>query len=340
MGIYGGGCAHTESGDPAPLPAVPRELGVVSLERYVLEPPDILLISAIRAVPKPPYRLEPLDALLIQTSETLPNERISGIYGIDLDGSLNLGLGYGRIPVAGLTIQQAEEAIYQHLARRFTKITVAVALSQIRAVQQISGEHLVRPDGTVSLGVYGDVHLAGLTLPQARYVIEQHLSQYLIKPEVSLDVFAYNSKFYYIIADGAGYGQQIVRLPVTGKETVLDAISQIYGLPSVASKKHIWVARPNGLDPCQEQVLPVDWDALTRCGNPATNYQLMPNDRIYVQSDTLIHANNALSKLVSPIERMFGVTLLGTSTVQSFQYIRLLANTKTFGNTGVIATTR
>ena len=29
----------------------------------------------------------------------------------------------------------------------------------------ITGERLVRPDGTISLGFYGDVHVRGLTLP-------------------------------------------------------------------------------------------------------------------------------------------------------------------------------
>src|SRR5262245_48266764 len=32
----------------------------------------------------------------------------------------------------------------------------------------ISGERLVRPDGTISLGFYGDVHVKGLTLDQVK----------------------------------------------------------------------------------------------------------------------------------------------------------------------------
>jgi polysaccharide export outer membrane protein len=138
--------------------------------------------------------------------------------------------------------------------------------------------------------------------------------------------------------DGGGYGQQIIRLPVTGRDTVLDALSQIYGLPSVASQHHIWVARPNGGDPCQEQILPVDWKSLTRCGNPATNYQLMPNDRIFVQSDALIHANNALAKVFAPLERIFGITLLGDSVVTQLKSTELLFRTGNTGQGGVLVT--
>ena len=111
-------------------------------------------------------------------------------------------------------------------------------------MQQVRGEHLVRQDGTISLGSYGCVYVAGLTLAQAKVAIERHLCQYLLDPEITVDVLAYNSKFYYVITDGAGFGQQVYRFPITGKETVLDAINNIGGLPPVASPQKIWVARP------------------------------------------------------------------------------------------------
>ncbi len=43
----------------------------------------------------------------------------------------------------------------------------------------ISGERLVRPDGYINLGFYGDVHVAGLTLKQAKVKIIQHLRHFL-----------------------------------------------------------------------------------------------------------------------------------------------------------------
>ena len=54
---------------------LPSEKEKVTHPAYVIEPPDILFIDAIRVVPKPPYRIEPLDILLIQVAETLPNDR-------------------------------------------------------------------------------------------------------------------------------------------------------------------------------------------------------------------------------------------------------------------------
>ena len=42
--------------------------------------------------------------------------------------------------------------------------------------------------------------------------------------QAEVDVIAYNSKNYYVITDGAGYGEQVYPFPVMGSETVLDAI--------------------------------------------------------------------------------------------------------------------
>ena len=308
-----------ENGSPPGAGPVPRELAKVSLPPYVIEPPDILLIDAIRMVPRPPYKLEPMDVVGIQAADTLPNQPIAGIYTVAPEGTVNLGYSYGMLSLAGLTVDDAQVAIAKHLGRMLQNPQVAVSLIQFRGLQQTRGEHLVRPDGTISLGSYGGVYVTGLTIEQSKYAIERHLSRWLLNPEISLDIFAYNSKVYYVITDGAGYGEQVFRFPSTGNETVLDAISQIYGLPAVASKKKIWIARPAPYDhPC-DQVLPVDWQAITEGGSTCTNYQVFPGDRIYVKADCLIRADNILAKVVAPVERLFGITLLGSSTWNSIR---------------------
>jgi polysaccharide export outer membrane protein len=323
LGMIGqsGGCVILPKNKPIEIVDAPHELHLTPLPPYVVEPPDILLIDTLRVVPKPPYKIEPLDALLIQGTDVLPTDPLNGVFGVEPEGTINLGLAYGKVRVSGLTLEQAQEAIQKQIEKVAKKPRITVSLAQAHGMQQIRGEHLIRPDGTVGLGVYGSVYVAGLTLAQTQQAIQDQLSQSLLMPEISVDVYSYNSKFYYIISDGAGYGQQVIRLPFTGKETVLDAISQIYGLPVVASTKHIWVARPNGEDPCGEQVLPVDWEALSKRGSPLSNYQLLPGDRLYVMADPLITTNNTLTKLFAPLERIFGVTLLGSAVVQSIQQI-------------------
>jgi protein involved in polysaccharide export with SLBB domain len=297
---------------------IPRELDKVSLPDYIIEPPDILVIDTVRGAPLPPYHIEALDVLQIQVSGTLPNEPIAGLFVVEPEGTINLGLNYGSVPVGGMTLEQARAAINAQLKRVLTNPQAVVALAQTRGIQQlVRGEHLVRPDGTISLGVYGCVYVAGLNLCQAREVIEHYLSRFLSSPQISLDVLGFNSKVYYVIFDGGGYGQQIYRMPITGNETVLDAIGLVNGLPAIASKRKIWVARPSPADSPCDQVLPVDWLAITEGGSTSTNYQILPGDRIYVKADPWIVFDNNLAKILAPFQRMLGFALLTESVIQS-----------------------
>jgi polysaccharide biosynthesis/export protein len=311
------GCASMQHADPGPDSGIPRELDKVTLPPYVIEPPDTLIIDAIRLVPLPPYRIEPLDQLVIQATGVLSMEPIAGLYPVEPDGTVNLGVTYGKPKVLRMTMEEAKTAIENHLKATYKEPKVSVALGASHGMQLVRGEHLVRPDGTISLGSYGEVRVAGMTLSEAKKAIEQQLWKYLWEPEISLDVGGYNSKIYYVVLNLAGAGMQIIRLPITGNETVLDALGLINGLPPIASKDRVWLARPAPAHSGCDQVFPVDLRSITECANTATNYQLLPGDRVYVQADPLIAADNVLAKVLSPVERILGVTLLGSSTVHS-----------------------
>ncbi|MBX9579289.1 MAG: polysaccharide biosynthesis/export family protein [Gemmataceae bacterium] len=281
------GCVHTDPGMVGPVPhgaahaaapiavpppgAVPRELDKVALPPYVIEAPDNLLIEVMRIgkakqtdrngneIPNAPE----VDALL--PLELQPVSSAAGGFLVRPDGQVNLGM-YGTVMVAGLTLEQAAEAIRQHVAR-------SPALARL-------GKSIA-PDSLV----------------------------------VIVDVLAYNSKLYYVVLDGGGYGEQVYKFYVQGSETVMDAIANVNGLQAVASKRNIWVARrcPNEGHPWQ--ILPVDWIGITQHGYTTTNYQVMPGDRIYVKAQRLVTIDTALARVLSPVERIFGITLLGANTV-------------------------
>src|SRR5205085_6706851 len=111
-----------------------------------------------------------------------------------------------------LTPEQIQDIIQKKVRRFFPKAEISVSLAQSRGVQQIAGQHIVRPDGTVGLGSYGSVYVAGMTIAQAKQAIEAHLARYLYRPEVAIDVYSFNSKFYYVITDFAGTGEQVARI--------------------------------------------------------------------------------------------------------------------------------
>jgi polysaccharide export outer membrane protein len=308
----------------------PRELRKVSLPDYVIEPPDVLLIETVNNIRPYDAPVRAGETLIIQVNRTIPLgqtddmvsaqfKQINGYYVIGTDGYVNLGPEYGKVLAADQPLDEIQRRVDSHLRQILTSPQVLVTLPAPQNRQYVAGPHLVRTDGTVGLGIYGNVYVTGMTLEQARQTIEQHLSQHIYRPEVSVDVLAYNSKWYYVITDGGGAGEQVYKVPVTGNETVLDAMATINGLPSVASKASIWIARPSP-NPCgPDQVLKVDWNGIAQGAQTATNYQMLPGDRLYVKASPLITFDTKLAKLTAPFERMFGFTILGNSTVRSLQ---------------------
>ena len=306
----------------------PKELSKTTLQEYIIEPPDVLQIDLVAAVPKPPYRLQPLDGISISTplggGGLLPDFPLRGVFQIDTDGTVNLGSAYGApVQVVGMTIAEAKEAMVTALKRTVASPQIDVYLAQSRGMQQVRGPHLVRPDGTVWFDIYGAVRVVGLTMPQARAAVEEHLSKFFVKPEVALSVTGFNSKVYYVIFESNFGGAGIVyRLPVTGNECVLDVISQVGGMSPVADYRRIWISRPAPPGSCPQK-LPVDWRAITEDANVATNYQILPGDRLFVKTAPMVTLGARIDRFLQPIERVMGFYLLGQGIVEQSQQNRI-----------------
>jgi polysaccharide export outer membrane protein len=327
------GCSDMPT--PAQLNAPPpTELAPVSLPPYTVAPPDILIIDAGPLFPHS-YQIQPFDVLGIiifqpttpgidadPAKKALKEPLVAGDFKVTPEGKIILPIlgSPTAVKVSGLTVEQATKALHDRLSQALKNVDVFIELKQFRPIAQFQkAEYLVRPDGTISLGTYGYVYVAGMTLGQIKTVVEKHLEKYVANPMISVDVRAYNSKKYYLIIDGGGYGQLVFAYPYTGNEMVMDAVSRLQGLPWWASKKKIWVARPAPCGhPCS-QILPVDWNAITQAGQTCTNWQLFPGDRIYVRADALVETNNWIQKVLSPINQVLNSILLGASIHSTLQ---------------------
>jgi polysaccharide export outer membrane protein len=263
------------------------------------------------------------------------------------------------------TVRTPEEKIANsHIPREFDKVSmpdyvleapdmVLVEVLEALAGRPISGERLVRPDGKISLGFYGDVYVAGLTVPEAKEKIILHLRKHLtdealglvdvdpatgatrtdketgkpklIEPRdsatVFVDVTAYNSKNYYVLGDVLITG----KMPITGNETVLDALNYAGGLMPTAAPQNIRLVRPAPPGACCEQVLPVNLAAITSGGDPTTNYQIMPNDRLIVYRDPIVRLNVFIDRLAAPFQTVIGSTLQTAFTIRAVKFAALPA---------------
>lgn len=141
----------------------------------------------------------------------------------------------------------------------------------------------VQPDGNLDLGFLGDVYVAGLTLEQ----VERKISQGLMRkagsnpPSVPYQVSVRlvnggTSKSYYVLGTVTTQG----RFPVTGNDTVLDAIVTA-GLRVNSLPEKAYLVRPHPAGG-SDQVLKIDWIGIKERGDTLTNYQVLPGDRIIV----------------------------------------------------------
>jgi len=301
---------------PGDCPAyVPREMDYVNLPTYRIEPPDILLIDALRIVPKEPFRIESNDYLFINALGTLPEQPINAAYLVTPGGTVDLGAAYGRVKVDNLTLNEANLAVENQLKKILRDPQVSVTLAQYGAQTQIIGDRVVGQDGRITMGSYGSVYVSGMTVAEATDAIVQQLGKKLQDPVISVSVAAYNSKSFFVISEGAGLGDNILRFPITGKETVLDAVVLVGGISRVANKQ-IWIARPNPGQDC-DQILPVEWEQVVKGGSTTTNYQLLPGDRVFIADNPWADLSMIVTRTIAPFERLLNFGLLGTNATQS-----------------------
>ena len=112
--------------------AVPTEKEKVTLPTYVIEPPDILFIEALRVVPKPPYHLQANDVVSIDMELGDEDEELGpqrdNRYVVSASGRSNLGSQLRQGHVGGLTEDEATEAILDKLKETYAEPKVSVQL--------------------------------------------------------------------------------------------------------------------------------------------------------------------------------------------------------------------
>jgi protein involved in polysaccharide export with SLBB domain len=148
---------------------------------------------------------------------------------------------------------------------------------------RLPGDQPVLPDGTVTLGRYGRLQVAGRTADEiqadARALIQQEVKD---AGPVTVRIVTRQSKVVYVLGEVNAPGA----FTLSGRETVLDAIILAGGLTDRASRDNIVLARPSTPCACR-LVLPVCYNEIVQLGDTSTNYQIQAGDRVFVPTRTL-----------------------------------------------------
>ncbi len=159
--------------------------------------------------------------------------------------------------------------------------------------QPLEGERLVRPDGTITLGDYGDLHVAGRAIPEIKTKIVTHLRKYFSDTDlgiadsdltkasgVEVTLAARNSVAYYVL----GMVKTPGRFPIDENLTVLDALQRSGGLNKIERNDAAIRLVREAVNGNKPQTLSIDLRGIMTFGDTTTNYQILPGDRIYVYS--------------------------------------------------------
>ena len=181
------------------------------------------------------------------------------------------------------------------------------------SVPLVTTDQVVAADGTIDLGVYGRVGVAGATVEEIEDRVREQIC--LLTPEVcdppddlpedpieaarlielaargpvSVRLLTPDSQVFYVLGEVSAPGAY----PLDGRETVLDALLEAGGLTDRANRCEIILARPTGPYECRV-VLQVCYDRLVQLGDASTNYQILPGDRLFVASKTFCESMSGI----------------------------------------------
>lgn len=149
---------------------------------------------------------------------------------------------------------------------------------------RLPGDQPVQPDGSINLGAYGRIQVAGQTIEGVQATI-QSMIQAKEKDcgPITVRLVDWQSKKFYVLGEVNSPGSY----QLDGDETVLDALVEAGGVTRSGNAHKIILSRPTPEGNCRI-VLPVCYHQIVQLGDTGTNYQLQPGDRIFVPSLTFM----------------------------------------------------
>jgi protein involved in polysaccharide export with SLBB domain len=151
---------------------------------------------------------------------------------------------------------------------------------------------LVGPDGRIYFFLLPGLSVWGLTLDQARELLERELRHYLqSQPQVSITLRRIGSKRIWILGRVNMPGVYALGTPTTVLEAVAQAGGSITtGATELADLRNSFLIR-------QGQMVPIDFHRLLREGDMSQNVYVEPDDFIYLPSatDQQVHVLGAVA---------------------------------------------
>jgi polysaccharide biosynthesis/export protein len=142
----------------------------------------------------------------------------------------------------------------------------------------------VQPDGFVALHGVGDMHVAGLTIPELTEKLREAYSKILHDPVINVDLKDFQKPYFVAFGEVGKPGQYDLR----GDITVAQAVAMAGGF--VPSAKHSQVLLFRRVNAEWAEVKKLDMKHMLSAGNLSEDLHLQPGDMLFVPK-------NAVSKV-------------------------------------------
>jgi len=168
-----------------------------------------------------------------------------------------------------------------------------VLLINVRMHEDISGEYVVSPEGTIFISLLGEIRVLGLVKEEIAEILKERLSEYIIDIELSVAIVGYRSKFVYVLGEVYFPG----KIPMRGniislRDAIVDA-----GLPTDdAAGWRSTIIRPSDTKPIAKHV---SVNGLLYHGALKYDYYLQPNDVVYIPMTLSKTFNKYLGQIFS-----------------------------------------
>lgn len=162
----------------------------------------------------------------------------------------------------------------------------------VRRHPEFSGKYTVTAEGKIEYKFIGDILVEGLTKVQLQERLTSILSDYIIEPEINVQIMQYMSKVYYVIGEVNRPGKFYMK---GNTISVLEAMIQA-GLPNQASStRKCRLISPNIKG--RAKVRYVNVYELLYGGNLKCNLDMNPGDILYIPSTVVAK----VIKIIRPV---------------------------------------
>jgi len=168
---------------------------------------------------------------------------------------------------------------------------MVIGNEDINTAAQSGSKYIVRPDGKLSYPLIGEIDTTGLTISQFSKMLQDKLTEYLVQPQVTVNITQLGTTRVYVLGEVKKPGlYELVK-----SHNVLDAIGIAEGYTKDAAKKKVFLIHKNH----KGEPIKINLNDLLKKGDTSQNNSLYEGDLLYLTSNGRIDFARDILPIIS-----------------------------------------